>query len=144
MTWFSDILSNFQVKYLITTTMNKMYIFYLIIVALAFGINIYLSTRTPKADGGESGVAPVVQMVIAIPILLGSSLIFFLLHNTEVVKDLPAIFILLPFILEVTYFTFTKDIFKVFSSDFGGTLIRSYVSSIGLATIVGYVLYLIF
>ena len=124
--------------------MNKMYVFYLIIVVLAFGINIYLSTRTPKADGGQSGVAPVVQMVIAIPIFLGSSLIFFLLHNTELAKDFPSIFILLPLILEVVYFTFTKDIFSIFSPDFGGTLIRSYVSSIGLATVVGYVLYLIF
>ncbi|MEA5459798.1 hypothetical protein VB796_12145 [Arcicella sp. LKC2W] len=121
-----------------------MYIFYLIIVVLAFVINIYLSTRTPKADGGESGVAPVVQMVIAIPIFLGSSLIFFLLHNTEIAKDFPVIFISLPLILEIVYFTFRKDIFKIFSSDFGGTLIRSYVSSIGLATIIGYVLYVIF
>ncbi len=121
-----------------------MYFFYLIIVVLAFGINIYLSTRSPKVDGGQSGVAPVVQMVIAIPILLGSSFIFFLLHNTEVAKDLPSIFILLPFILEIAYFTFTKDIFAIFSSDFGGTLIRSYVFSIGLATLIGYVLYLIF
>ncbi|MDZ7899400.1 MAG: hypothetical protein U5N85_15415 [Arcicella sp.] len=40
-----------------------MYISYPIIVALTFGINIYLSTRTTKADGGESDVAPVVQMV---------------------------------------------------------------------------------
>lgn len=124
--------------------MSNMYIFYLIIVVLAFGINIYLSTRTPKADGGQSGVAPVVQMVIAIPIFLGSSLIFFLLHNTELAKDFPSIFILLPLILEVVYFTFTKDIFSLFSSDFGGTLIRSYVSSIGLATVIGYVLSLIF
>lgn len=121
-----------------------MYVFYLIIVVLAFGINIYLSTRTPKADGGQSGVAPVVQMVIAIPIFLGSSLIFFLLHNTELAKDFHAVFIFLPLILEVVYFTFTKDIFSIFSSDFGGTLIRSYVYSIGLATIIGYVLYLIF
>jgi hypothetical protein len=121
-----------------------MYIFYLIIVVLAFGINIYLSTRTPKADGGQSGVAPVIQMVIAIPIFLGSSLIFFLLHNTEVVKDFPAIFIGLPFILEIVYFTFTKDIFKIFSSDFDGKLIRSYVLSIGLATAIGYVLYSFF
>lgn len=124
--------------------MNKMYVFYLIIVVLAFVINIYLSTRTPKADGGQSGVAPVVQMVIAIPIFLGSSLIFFLLHNTELAKDFPSIFILLPLILEVVYFTFTKDIFSILNSDFGGTLIRSYISSIGLATVIGYILYLIF
>ncbi|PWK17017.1 hypothetical protein LV89_04571 [Arcicella aurantiaca] len=121
-----------------------MYIIYLIIVVLAFVINIYLLTKNPKADGGQSGVAPVVQMVIGLPMFLGSSLIFFLLHNTEVAKDFPAIFIPLPLILEIVYFTFTKDIFKIHSPDFDGKLIRSYVVSTALATVIGYVLHSIF
>jgi hypothetical protein len=115
--------------------MDRMYYLYIGIVILAFIFNILIITQSSKPD---IGVAPVIQMVMAIPILIISAAIFYFTKETTFTQNSHGLYILLPFLLEIAYFTFTKDIFSVFKAD--GFLIRSYVYAIGLATIAVYFL----
>ncbi len=114
--------------------MNRMYFLFLAIVGLAFLCNLYFITSGNQAKS-ETGVAPVIQLVLVIPIFIVSAIIFYFMQNTNLGTNSRGLFLLLPFVLEVLYFTFTKDLFSIFNKDLGGFLIRSYVYSIGLATI---------
>jgi hypothetical protein len=115
--------------------MNRMYFFFLGIVGLALIFNIYLITNS-KQSKSELGVAPIIQLIVAIPIFIVSSLIFYFMQNTNFGINSRGLFLLIPFILEISYFAFTKDLFSIFNQDSGGFLIRSYLYAIGLATIV--------
>lgn len=117
--------------------MDKMYFLYLSIVVLAFIFSIFFITNGNQ-PGSEVGVGPVVQLVFTLPILLLSSALFYFTKNTVLGINFHAAFIWLPFLLEIIYFVFTKDLFSIFKSGSGGFLIRSYVYSIGLATISTY------
>jgi hypothetical protein len=114
--------------------MNSMYFFFLAIVGLALIFNIYLITNS-KQSKSELGVAPVIQLIIAVPIFIVSSLIFYFMQNNNLGINARGLFLIIPFILEISYFAFTKDLFSIFNKDSGGFLIRSYLYSIGLATI---------
>ncbi len=117
--------------------MHKMYFLYFSIVVLAFIFSIFLITSGNRPSS-EVGVGPVIQLVFALPILILSSALFFSTRNTALGVNFHFVFIWLPFILEIIYFLFTKDLFTIFESDNGAFLIRSYVYSIGLATITTY------
>ncbi len=112
-----------------------MYFLYLGIVILAFIINVLIITQSSKSD---IGVAPVIQMVMVVPILIISAAIFFFTKDTTFAQNSRGLYILLPFLLEIAYFAFTKDLFAIFKTD--GFLIRSYIYAIGLATISVYFL----
>lgn len=120
-----------------------MYLFFLAIVILAFIFNIIFITQSSQAKS-ETGVAPIVQLVFIVPILVLSSIIFFFIQNTHFGINSRGLFLLIPLILEVLYFAYTKDLFSVFSKETGGFLIRSYLYSIGLATIVVVIIHWIF
>jgi hypothetical protein len=113
-----------------------MYYYFLTISVLAFIFNIFFITKSSQSQS-EVGVAPVIQLVFIIPIFVLSSLIFYFLQNNNLVINHRGLFLLLPFALEILYFAYTKDLFTIHNTDVGGFLIRSYVYSIGLATIVG-------
>lgn len=117
-----------------------MYFFFLGIVGLALIFNIYLITNS-KQSKSELGVAPVIQLIIAVPIFIVSSIIFYFMQNTNLGINSRGLFLLIPFMLEISYFAFTKDLFSIFNQDSGGFLIRSYLYSIGLATIIIGILY---
>jgi hypothetical protein len=112
-----------------------MYYYFLAIAVLAFIFNIFFITKSSKSQS-EVGVAPVIQLVFIIPILVLSSLIFYFCQNTNWGISNRGLFLLLPFILEMLYFAYTKDLFNIHKVDTSGFLIRSYVYSIGLATVV--------
>lgn len=112
-----------------------MYKFFLAISVLAFIFNIFLITQSNQAKS-EVGVAPIIQLVFIVPIFVLSSIIFFFTQNTKVGIDSRGLFLLIPFLLEVIYFAYTKDLFSVFSKETDGFLVRSYLYSIGLATMV--------
>ena len=120
--------------------MNKIYFLFLAITILAFGFNILLVTQSNQSKS-EVGVAPIVQLIFIVPILVLSSLIYFFIQNTNIGLNSRGLFLLIPLLLEVLYFTFTKDIFSIFNKDSGGFLVRSYVLSIGLATLFVGILY---
>lgn len=111
-----------------------MYIIFLAITILAFIFNIILITQSNQSKS-ETGVAPIIQLIFIVPILALSSLIFFFTQNTPIGINSRELFLFIPFVLEVLYFTFTKDLFSVFSKETGGFLVRTYLYSIGLATI---------
>lgn len=119
--------------------MDKMYFLYFSIVILAFIFSIFLITNGSQS-GSEVGVGPVVQFVFTLPILLLSSALFYFTKNTAIGVNFHGAFICLPFLLEIMYFVVTKDLFSFFKSGSGGFLIRSYVYSIGLATMATYFL----
>jgi hypothetical protein len=73
-----------------------------------------------------------------------SSLIFYFLQNTNFALNNRGLFLLLPFVLEMLYFVYTKDLFTIHKPDVGGFLIRSYFYSISLATLAGALLRWIF
>jgi hypothetical protein len=123
--------------------MNSMYLFFLAITILAFIFNIILITQNSQSKS-EIGVAPIVQLVFIVPILVLSSIIFFFTQNTQIGLNSHGLFLFIPLILEVLYFAFTKDLFSIFSKETGGFLIRSYLYSIGLATIVVVIVHWIF
>lgn len=108
-----------------------MYFLYFAIAVLAFIFNIFIVTNSTA--GGKVGVAPVIQLIFIIPIFVICSLIFYFTKNTSFGLNYQYFYILLPFLLEIIYFAFTKDIFDIFKAD--GSVIRSYVLAIGLATI---------
>lgn len=114
-----------------------MYFLYLVIAILAFIFNIFIVTKSPA--GGQVGIAPVIQLVFIIPIFIICSLIFFFTKNTNFGQNYQYLYILLPFLLEIAFFAFTKDLFSIFKAD--GFVTRSYVLSIGLATIAIYILH---
>ena len=120
-----------------------MYLFFLAITILAFIFNVFLTTQSNQSKS-ETGVAPIVQLVFIVPILVLSSIIFFFTQNTHFGINSRGLFLLIPLILEVLYFAYTKDLFSVFSKESGGFLIRSYLYSIGLATIVVVIVHWIF
>ena len=109
-----------------------MHLLYLAIVILAFIFNVLIITNNNQVDS-QVGVAPVIQLVFIIPIFIICSLIFYFTKNTSFGLNYKHFYILLPFLLEITFFAFTKDLFSIFKSD--GFVTRSYVLSIGLATI---------
>lgn len=113
--------------------MKKMYFLYLAIVVLAFISNILIVTSSTTQTDGQMGIVPVVQLVLIIPIFIICSLIFYFTKNTNFGKSYQYLYILLPFLLEIIFFAFTKDLFSMFKAD--GFVTRSYVLSIGLATI---------
>ena len=61
--------------------MNRMYFLFLAIVGLAFIGNLYFITSGNQAKS-ETGVAPIIQLVIAIPILIVSAIIFYFMQCT--------------------------------------------------------------
>lgn len=109
-----------------------MYFILLGIVILAFVSNIFIVTKS-SYPGSEVGVAPVIQLVIAIPIFLISALVYYFTKNMQINFWI----LLLPLFLELAYFAFTKDLFSFFGKDSGSFLIRSYVYAIGLSNAVG-------
>lgn len=117
-----------------------MYFLYLAIAVLAFIFNIFIVTNS--LAGGQVGIAPVIQLVFIIPIFIICSLIYYFTKSTSFGTNYQHFYILLPFLLEIAYFAFTKDLFDIFKAD--GFVIRSYVLSIGLATIATYVLHWLF
>ncbi len=112
--------------------MDKMYFILLGIVILAFILNILIITKSSYL-GSEVGVGPVIQLVIAIPLLLISALVYYFTKNMQINFWI----LLLPLFLELAYFAFTKDLFSMFGKDSGSFLIRSYVYAIALSTVVG-------
>jgi hypothetical protein len=116
--------------------MKKMYFLYLAIAVLAFIFNIFIVTNNKTQTDGQMGIVPVVQMVFIIPIFIICSLIFYFTKNTSFALNNQSLYILLPFLLEILFFAFTKDLFSMFKSD--GFITRSYIYSIGLATIATY------
>ncbi len=120
-----------------------MYYYFLAIATLAFICNILIITKSSQAQS-DVGIAPVVQLAFIIPIFVLSSLIFYLIQNTNLGITHNFLFLLLPFILEILYFICTKDLFSIHKADTNGFLIRSYVYSIGLATVAGILLKWIF
>jgi hypothetical protein len=120
-----------------------MYYYFLTIAVLAFIFNIFFITQSSQSQS-EVGVAPVVQLVFIIPIFVLSSLIFYFFQNTNFGINHKGLFLLLPFVLEMLYFAYTKDLFMIHKADVGGFLTRSYVYSICLATIAGGLLRWIF
>jgi uncharacterized membrane protein len=115
--------------------MDKMYFILLGIVALAFVFNIFIVTQS-SYPGSEVGVGPVIQMVIAIPLLLISALVYYFTKN----QNINFWILLLPLFLELAYFAFTKDLFSMFGKDSGSFLIRSYVYAITLSTSLGIII----
>ncbi len=111
-----------------------MYYYFLTIGVLAFILNIFFITKSSHTQS-EIGVAPVIQLVFILPIFVLSSLIFYFLQNTNFGINYQGLFLLLPFVLEIIYFAYTKDLFDIHKTDASGFLIRSYVYSIGLATV---------
>jgi hypothetical protein len=112
--------------------MDKMYFILLGIVILAFVSNILIVTKS-SYPGGEVGVAPVIQLIIAIPLFLISALVYFFIKNMQINLWI----LMLPLFLEIAYFAFTKDLFNIFGKDTGAFLIRSYIYAISLSTVVG-------
>ena len=112
-----------------------MYGFFLAISVLAFIFSIFLITQNNQAQS-EIGVAPIIQLVFIAPIFVLSSIIFYFTQNTQLGINSRWAFLLIPFLLEVLYFAYTKDLFSVFSKETDGFLVRSYLYSIGLATMV--------
>ncbi len=110
-----------------------MYFIYIAITVLAFIFNILIVTNSKTQTDGQMGVVPVVQMVFIIPIFIICSLIFYFTKNTSFGLSYQHFYILLPLLLEVLFFAFTKDLFSIFKAD--GFVTRSYILSIGLATI---------
>jgi hypothetical protein len=120
-----------------------MYLFFLTITILAFIFNIIFITQSSQSKS-ETGVAPIVQLVSIVPIFVLSSIIFFFTQKTHFGINSRGLFLFIPLILEVLYFAYTKDLLSVFRKDIGGFLIRSYLYSIGLATIVVVIVHWIF
>ena len=110
-----------------------MYFIYIAIAVLAFIFNIFIVTNSKTQTDGQMGVVPVVQMVFIIPIFIISSLIFYFTKNTSFGLNYQYFYILLPFLLEILFFAFTKDLFGIFKAD--SFVTRSYVIAISLATI---------
>lgn len=108
-----------------------MHFLYLAIGVLAFIFNIFIVTNSTSSD--QVGIAPVIQLVFIIPIFIICSLTFYFTKNTNFGQTYQHFYILLPFLLEIIFFAFTKDLFSMFKAD--GFVTRSYVLSIGLATI---------
>jgi hypothetical protein len=120
-----------------------MYYYFLAIAAFAFIFNIFFITKSSQSQS-EVGIAPVIQLVFIIPIFVLSSLIFYFFQNTNLGINHRGLFLLLPFILEMLYFAYTKDLFTIHNADTSGFLIRSYFYSISLATLAGALLKWIF
>lgn len=110
-----------------------MHFLYLAIAVLAFIFNIFIVTNSTTQTDGQMGIVPVVQLVFIIPIFIICSLIFYFTNTTNFGQNYQHLYILLPFLLEIIFFAFTKDLFSMFKAD--GFVTRSYVLSIGLATI---------
>ena len=115
-----------------------MYFLYIAIAVLAFIFNILIVTNSKTQTDGQMGIVPVVQMVFIIPIFIISSAIFYFTKNTSFGLSYQHLYILLPFLLEILFFAFTKDLFGIFKAD--GFVTRSYVLSISLATIAAFFL----
>lgn len=111
-----------------------MYFLYFAIAVLAFIFNIFIVSNSTA--GGQVGIAPVIQLVFIIPIFIICSLVYYFTKSTNFGTNYQHFYILLPFLLEIAYFVFTKDLFGIFKAD--GFVIRSYVLSIGLATITAF------
>ncbi len=110
-----------------------MYFLYLAIAILAFVFNMLIATSSKKQADDTMGVVPVVQLVFIIPIFVISSLIFYFTQSTSLGIDYQHLYILVPFLLEILFFAFTKELFTIFKAD--GFIIRSYILAIGLASI---------
>jgi hypothetical protein len=115
-----------------------MYLIYLAIAVLAFIFNIFIVINSTTQTDGQMGIVPVVQLVFIIPIFIICSLIFFFTKNTNFGQNYQHFYFLLPFLLEIFFFAFTKNLFSIFEAD--GFVTRSYVQSIGSATIAVYIL----
>lgn len=115
--------------------MNRMYFLFLAIVGLAVILNIFFATSSNEYKE-EVAVAPWIQIIVTIPIFIVSAIVFFFVQNTNLGINYRSLLLLLPFILEICFFAYTKDLFSIFKADSGGFIIRSYVYSIGLATII--------
>lgn len=109
-----------------------MYFLYLAIAVLAFIFNILIVTNSKTQTDAQMGIVPVVQLVFIIPIFIICSLIFYFTKETNFGSNNQYLYILLPFLLEIIFFAFTKDLFSIFKTD--GFVTRSCILSIVLAT----------
>ena len=114
--------------------MDKIYFILLGIVVVAFFLSIYFATNGSNASS-SIGVSPVIQLVLSVPLFIISVVFFLIFKNIALPINTRLLTLLLPFILEIGYFTFTKDIFGVFKSD--GLVIRIYLYSISISSILG-------
>lgn len=115
--------------------MDRLYIFLLGVVLLAFLLNIVVVTRSPY-PGSEVGVAPVVQLVLAGPLFLLSAAVLLLTRDLGV--HTRQWILLLPLVLQVLYFGYTKDLLTLFAKGTGGFLIRSFLGAMAASTAIGY------
>lgn len=116
--------------------MNRMYFLFLAIVGLAFIINIFFCTNNKYNH--DIAVGPVYQAIVTIPIFIVSAIVFFFMQNTDLGISYRNLFLFLPFILEILIIVFALniEILSIFKADSNGFMFRTYVYSIGLATIV--------
>lgn len=113
--------------------MDPLYFYLLGLVVLAFVIDIVLVTRG-SFSGGEVGVAPVVQAVLAIPLFLVSAAVLFLTrdlgwHTRQWI-------LLLPLSLQLAYFLYTGDLRAFFRPDADGFVIRCFIAAIVASTLI--------
>ena len=80
-------------------------------------------------------MGPIIQLILAVPLFVIAALVFYFTKNME--TNTRTLVILLPTILQIAYFAFTKDLFSFFKQDTGGFLIRSYLYSIAGSTALG-------
>ena len=115
--------------------MNRMYFLYLAIVGLAVIINIFFCTNNKYNH--DIAIGPVYQIVVTIPIFIVSAVVFFFMQNTDLGINYRNLFLFLPFILEILIIVFALniEIFSILKADSNGFMFRSYVYSIGLATV---------
>lgn len=111
-----------------------MYFLFLAILGLAIILNIIFSTNSTEFKH-EVAMSPVIQLVVTIPIFIISAIVFYFLQNSNFGVNYRSLFLLIPFVLEVCFFAYTKDLFSIFEADSGGYIIRSYMYSISLATV---------
>ena len=114
--------------------MNRMYFLYLAIVGIAVILNIVIITSNHKF-GNDVAAAPWIQIMVTIPIFVVCAIVFFFMQNTNFGINYRSLLLLIPFILEVCFLAYTKDLFSIFDVDSGGFMVRSYLYSIGLATV---------
>ena len=110
-----------------------MYFLFLAIVGLAVILNIYFITSTNQYKN-DVAAAPWIQILVTIPIFIVSAIVFFFMQNTDLGINYRSLFLLIPFVLELCFFAYSKDLFSIFEAGSGGFIIRSYMYSIGLAT----------
>lgn len=113
-----------------------MYFLYLGIVILAFLLSIYFISNSSQYPASQVGVGPIVQLAFAVPIFVVSCILFYYLGNSKnpFLSNFHLLFV--PLVLELGFFGFTKQLKGFFKKEAGSFLIRSYVYSMVVATLV--------